>query len=188
MVCFCAGCRCSDYRQLNNVTTPDRYPLPIMQDLSGKLAGCTVFSRLNLIKGYHQVPIADANVPKMAIITPFGLYEYIFMPFGLKNAAQSFQRLMDRLLADILHAFVYLDDILIGTPDVASHMAALRQVFRVLDSNGLTINFGKCDFLKEEITFLGHRFSAAGVTPLGGPWMPSGKYHGQPPPRSSNIS
>ena len=61
-----------------------------MQDLSGKLAGCTVFSRLNLIKGYHQVPVADADVPKMAIITPFGLYEYIFMPFGLKNATQSF--------------------------------------------------------------------------------------------------
>ena len=159
---------CGDYRRLNNITTDDRYPLPNMQDLSSKLAGCTVFSRLDLVKGYHQVPLAAADVPKTAIITPFGLYEYVFMSFGLKNAAQSFQRLMDRLLADIPHAFVYLDDILIGTPDVASHLAALRQVFGVLDSNGLTINFGKCDFLKEEIDFLGHRVSAAGVTPLGG--------------------
>ena len=87
----------------------------------------------------------------MAIITPFGLYEYVFMSFVLKNAAQSFQRLMDHLLADIPHAFVYLDDILIGTPDVTSHLA-LRQVFGVLDSNGLTINFGKCDFLMRRST------------------------------------
>ena len=85
-----------------------------MQDLSGKQVGCTVFSMLDLVKGYHQVPVADADVPKTAIITPFGLYEYIFMPFGLKNTAQSFQRLMDRLLADIPHAFVYLDDILLA--------------------------------------------------------------------------
>ena len=141
-------CPCGDYRWLNNITTPDRYPLPIMQDLSGKLGGCTIFSRLDLVKGYQQVSVADADVPKMAIITPFGFYEYIFMPFGLKNTTQSFQHLMDRLLADISYAFVNLDDIL-------------------MDSNGLAINFGKCDFLKEEITLLGHRVSAAGVTPLG---------------------
>ena len=82
---------CGDYRRLNNITTPDRYPLPNMQDLGHKLAGCRVFSRLDLVKGYHQVPVADADVPKTAIITPFGLYEYLYMPFGLKNAAQSFQ-------------------------------------------------------------------------------------------------
>ena len=70
-------------------------------------------------------------MPKSAIITPFGLYEYLFMPFGLKNAAQSFQRLMDRLLLDIPHAFIYLDDILVSTPDVALHLAALRQVFSI---------------------------------------------------------
>ena len=114
---------------LNNITTLDRYPLPNMQDLSGKLAGWTIFSRLDLVKGYHQVPVADADVPKTAIITPSGLYGYILMPFGLKNAAQSFQCLMDCLLADIPHAFIYLDNILIGTPDVASHMVALRQVY-----------------------------------------------------------
>ena len=79
---------CGDYRRLNNITTDDRYPLPNMQDLSSKLAGCTIFSRLDLVKGYHQVPLAAADVPKTAIITPFGLYEYIFMSFGLKNAAQ----------------------------------------------------------------------------------------------------
>ena len=158
---------CSDYRPLNNVTPPDRYPLLNMQDLSSKLAGCTIFSGLDIVKSNYQVSVADADIPKTAIITPFGLYEYIFMPFGLKNAVQSFQRLMDRLLADIPHTFIYLDVILIGTPDVASHMVALRQVYRVLDSNGLTINFGKWDDLKEELTFLGHRVLAAGVTLMG---------------------
>ena len=82
---------CGDYRHLNNITTPDRYPLPNMQDLGEKLAGCHVFTRLDLVKGYHQVPVSDADVPKTAFITPFGLYEYLYMPFGLKNAAQSFQ-------------------------------------------------------------------------------------------------
>ena len=81
-------CPCGDSRGLNNITTPDRYPLPNMQDLSGKLAGCTIFSRLDLVKGYHQVSVADTDGPKTTIITPFGLYEHIFMPFGLKNTAQ----------------------------------------------------------------------------------------------------
>ena len=75
---------------------------------------------------------------------------------------------MDRLLADIPHTFIYLNDILIGTPGVTSHLVALRQVLGVLDSNGLAINFGKCNFLKEDITFLGHRVSETGVMPLGG--------------------
>ena len=100
-----------------------------MQDLSGKLASCTVFSRHDLVKGYHHVPVADPDVPKMAIISPLGLYEYLFMPFWLKNVTQLFQHLMDCLLSDIPHAFVYLEDILISTPDMASHLAALRHVF-----------------------------------------------------------
>ena len=75
---------------------------------------------------------------------------------------------MDNLLAEVSHVFIYLDDILIGTPDMASYLVVLRQVFGILDANGLTINFGKCDFLQDDITFLGHGVSAAGVTPLGG--------------------
>ena len=82
---------CGDYRRLNTNTTDNRYPRPNMQDFSSKLAGCTVFSRLDLVKGYHQVPVVAADVPKTAIITPFGLYEYIFMTLGLKNTVQSFQ-------------------------------------------------------------------------------------------------
>ncbi len=70
-----------DYRRLNLVTTPDKYPLPNMQDLSNSLHGCTVFSKIDLVKGYHQIPIATDDIPKTAIITPFGLFEYLFTPF-----------------------------------------------------------------------------------------------------------
>ena len=87
-----------------------RYPLPNMQDLNSRLAGCKVFSKLDLVTGYHQVPVAAADVPKTAVITPFGLFEYLYMPLGLKNASQSFQRLMDCTFSDQHSVFVYLDD------------------------------------------------------------------------------
>jgi hypothetical protein len=80
-----------DYRCLNLVTTPYRYPLPNMQDLSNGLHGCNIFTKIDLVKGYHQkIPVAAKHIPKTAIITPFGLFEYLFMPFGLSNTAQTF--------------------------------------------------------------------------------------------------
>jgi Reverse transcriptase (RNA-dependent DNA polymerase) len=105
---------CGDYRRLNMATVHDRYPLPNIQDLTSRLHGCTVFSKIDMVKGYHQVPVAAEDVPKTAIVTPFGLFEYVFMPFGLKNAAQTFQRLMDKILRGLPYVFVYLDDILVG--------------------------------------------------------------------------
>ncbi len=88
---------CGNYRRLNLATVHDRYPLPSILDLSSRLNGCRFFSCIDLVKGYHQVPVDPADIAKMAIITPFGLFEYLFMPFGLTNAAQTFQRLMTRL-------------------------------------------------------------------------------------------
>jgi cleavage and polyadenylation specificity factor subunit 1 len=99
---------CGDYRRLNNVTTPDKYPLPNMQDLSTFLHGSKIFTKLDLSKGYYRVPMNEGDIPKMAIITPFGLYEFLFMPFGLKNAAQTFQCLMDSLFRTIPFIFIYL--------------------------------------------------------------------------------
>jgi hypothetical protein len=87
---------CGDYRRLNLVTTSDKYPLPNMQDLSNGLHCCTIFSKIDLVKGYHQIPVGTEDIPKTSIITPFGLFEYLFTPFGLSNAAQTFQRMMDR--------------------------------------------------------------------------------------------
>jgi hypothetical protein len=91
--------------------------------------------------------MAEEDIPKTAICTPFGLFEYIFMPFGLKNAAQSFQRLMDRLFRHLPFVFVYLNDILIASKDSTQHIKHLRLVFVVLQDAGLRINPAKCTFL-----------------------------------------
>jgi hypothetical protein len=85
-------------RRLNAVTIPDRYPLPNMQSLNDRMAGCTVFSEIDLVKAYHHIPIAEEDIQKTAIATPFGLWEFFFMAFGLRNAAQALQRLKDNIL------------------------------------------------------------------------------------------
>jgi len=157
---------CGDYRRLNTVTEDDKYPLPSLLDFSADLAGCTVFSKLDLVKGYHQIPMSAADIPKTAICTPFGLFEYLFMPFGLKNAAQTFQRLMDRLFRHLPFVFVYLDDILVASRSDEEHLDHLRQVFEILQKNGLQINPVKCVFSVPSLSFLGHMVNAAGITPL----------------------
>ena len=110
--------------------------------------------------------MAAEDVPKTAIITPFGLFEFLRMPFGLKNAAQAFQRLMDGILRDVDFAFVYLDDILIASPDEQSHKEHLRSLFRLLSAHGVAINRKKCKFGQGSVQYLGHQVSSEGVLPL----------------------
>ncbi|XP_034076551.1 uncharacterized protein LOC117549069 [Gymnodraco acuticeps] len=141
---------CGDYRRLNDTTTPDRYPVPHIQDFSAHLAGTSVFSKVDLT----------------AVITPFGLFEFLRMPFGLKNAAQTFQRLMDSVLRDLPFVFVYLDDILVASASVEEHLSHLRALFARLSQHGLIINPAKCQFGVFDIDFLGHRVTKGGVAPL----------------------
>ena len=155
-----------DYRRLNEATIPDRYPVPHIQDFSANLAEAQVFSKIDLVKGYHQIPVAPEDIPKMAIITPFGLYEFLRMPFGLKNAAQTFQRLMDTVCRGLEAVFVYMDDILVASPEEASHKLHLSQLFERLREHGLVINLAKCQFGLSSIDFLGHRITPNGATPL----------------------
>ena len=91
----------------------DRYPLPNIRDFTNNVKGCTVFSKLNLVKGYHQVPMDPADVWKTTVVTPFGLFEFLSMPFGLKNATQTFQQLMDQNFRGLPYVFVYLNDVLV---------------------------------------------------------------------------
>jgi len=144
----------------------DRYPLPSILDLSAKLHGCRYFSCIDLVKGYHQVPMDPADIAKTAIITPFGLFNYLFMQIGLNNAAQTFQRLMNRLFGHLPFVFTYLDDHLIASATLEEHMDHLRQFFTILQENWLTINPAKCTFTVSSVKFLGHMVSEAGLVPL----------------------
>jgi Reverse transcriptase (RNA-dependent DNA polymerase) len=157
---------CGDSRRLNMATVHDRYPLPNIQDLTSQLHGCTVFSKIDLVKGYHQVPVAAEDIPKTAIVTPFGLFEYLYMPFGLKNAAQTFQRLMDKILRGLPYVFVYLDDILIASTSLQEHMSHLWYVSEILQQNGLIINPAKCVFAQASLEFLGHQVWSEGLALL----------------------
>ncbi len=101
---------CGDYRRLNTVTIPDRYPLPNMQSLNDRMAGCTVFSKIDLVKAYHQIPITKEDITKTAIATTFCLWEFLFMAFGLRNAAQALQGLKDNILMGLDNVFSFSDD------------------------------------------------------------------------------
>ena len=111
---------------MNSITVPDRYPLPNLRDFANRLHGCTIFSKVDLLKGYHQIPVAPEDVKKTAIITPWGLFEFLRLPMGLTNAAQAFQRLMDEATRGLDFAFVYLDDILIASRSEAEHKKHLH--------------------------------------------------------------
>lgn len=156
---------CGDYRRLNANTIPDRYSLPNIQDMTYNLHGKNIFTKLDLKKAYFQVPVAEEDIEKTAIVTPFGLFEFVVMTFGLRNAAQTFQRLMDTILA-LPYAFVYLDDILVSSMDEEEHRLHLEEVFRRLSDHGITINVEKCTFCKPEVEYLGFKVSSAGIAPL----------------------
>ena len=157
---------CGDFRRLNKITTHDRYPVPHIQDFSAHLAGATIFSKIDLVRGYHQLPVHPLDVPKTAVITPFGLFEFLRMPFGLKGAAQTFQRLMDSVLRDLSFLFVFLDDILVASGSAEEHWRHLQQLFVRLNEHGLIVNPAKCQFGLPSIVFLGHHVSPEGAVPL----------------------
>jgi cleavage and polyadenylation specificity factor subunit 1 len=132
-----------------------------MLDFTEKLAGCVVFSKVDLRKGYHQIPMNEEDIQKTAIITPFGLFEFLRMTFGLRNAGNIFQRQMDRILSSLDFVFAYLDDVIVASRSDTEHLLHLCLLFQRLQDAGLVINREKCVFGVAAVEFLGHHVSAA---------------------------
>jgi hypothetical protein len=156
---------CIDYRQLNKATIKNQYPLPRIDDLFDQMKGATVFSKIDLRSGYHQLRIKEDDVPKTAFKTRFGHYEFTVLPFGLTNAPGVFMSLMNGVFREYLDKFVqvFIDDILIYSRTTEEHDEHLRLVLQCLREHKLYGKLSKCSFYQSRIHYLGHVISGEGI-------------------------
>lgn len=157
---------CIDFRQLNSMTKPETYPLPYLEDIIDRIQGCVVFTKLDLKSGYWQIMMRADDQAKTAFVTHTGAYQWRRMPFGLRNATSTFQRIMRKVLAGLEHfCEVHVDDILIFSQSEEKHLEHLKLVLDRLKEANFILNLPKCEFMVDELVFVGHKFSKSGISP-----------------------
>ena len=148
---------CIDYRRLNGVSLPDPYYMATLEEILERVGASGCISKLDLSKGFYQIEVEPSSVPKTAFITPFGKFQFLRMPFGLRNAPSIFQRVMETVLRDCYMCCApYIDDIVVFSQDGVKHLVDLRSVLTALRLNGLTVKQGKCAFGRTKLEYLGH--------------------------------
>ncbi|GJZ22837.1 putative reverse transcriptase domain-containing protein [Tanacetum coccineum] len=156
---------CIDYRELNKLTVKNRYPLPRIDDLFDQLQGSSIYSKIDLRSGYHQLRVREDDIPKTAFRTRYGHYEFQVMSFGLTNAPAVFMDLMNRVCKPYLDKFVivFIDDILIYSKSKKEHEEHLRQILKLLKKEELYAKFSKCEFWISRVQFLSHVIDCRGI-------------------------
>ena len=154
-----------DYRGVNAMMDDDRFPMPRVDDILDRLGGDKVFSVLDCKAGYWQLPLAETAIPKTAFTTPFGHFEFLRLPFGLKNAPAEFNRVMKGVLGHLDFAEVYLDDIIIHSGTASEHREHLKEVLETLKRVGLKLNPKKAQIAVDTVKVLGHIVSGGQVMP-----------------------
>ncbi|GJS87350.1 reverse transcriptase domain-containing protein [Tanacetum coccineum] len=156
---------CIDYRELNKLTVKNRYPLPRIDDLFDQLQGSSIYSKIDLRSGYHQLRVREEDIPKTAFRTRYGHYEFRVMPFGLTNAPAVFMDLMNRVCKPYLDKFVivFIDDILIYSRNKKEHEEHLKTILELLKKEELYAKFSKCEFWINTVKFLGHVIDSSGI-------------------------
>src|ERR1044071_4125428 len=154
-----------DYRKANENSEDFPYPLPLIKEIFGQFYGTTYYSSLDLTREYWQIAMDPGSVQYTAFITPFGQFEFLVMPFGLKQASGWFQLLMNEVFRPVIGkcAVVYLDDIIIFSRNIEQHLKDVIQVLELIQKANLQIKLQKCKFFKREIKFLGHKISGRGI-------------------------
>jgi len=158
---------CVDYRELNGNTVADRYPLPLISDQIARLHGAKYFTCLDMASGYYQIPMHEDSVECTAFVTPDGQYEFLAMPFGLKNAPSVFQRTVIQALGDLANTFVvvYMDDVMVAASTKTEALERLKITLDCLTCAGFSFNIKKCSFLKSTVQYLGYEVSAGEIRP-----------------------
>nr|GFC50969.1 putative reverse transcriptase domain-containing protein [Tanacetum cinerariifolium] len=156
---------CIDYRELNKLTVKNRYPLPRIDDLFDQLQGLSIYSKIDLRSGYHQLRVREADIPKTAFKTRYSHYEFQVMPFGLTNGPAVFMDLMNRVCKTYLDKFVivFIDDILIYSKDEKEHEEHLKAILELLKKEELYVKFSKCEFRIPKVQLLRHVIDSQGI-------------------------